>query len=299
MDKNPMFAAVAKYIESLPEFEKTVVDGALFQFLDTPLLQKEMPTPAVLPVNYEKLFTTSHLARVRKGDTTTTIFGGIDWPIIIASGRSNSPNFFAYRKGQAQLKYLRLTSEFFSMGYFYSEGLRKQGNQYILSKKLQVPYYQPLPKNLRKASGDYTLSPSIDDRFWNKMDFAKRPVSNVKNLETTVTVSETGGRTELAFDVTGMKGVAVTIELCFKEGGEISGVKTMEDDTNNYFLEAEEGKYEFKGDTIRFGPGAVAGKLPVNIEGERYSTHFGTLRTEGIHVYLTGITPFKHKLYFY
>ncbi len=299
IDENPTFAAVAKYIESLPDFEKTVVDAALFQFLDTPLLQKEMPTPAVLPVNYEKLFTTSHLARIRKGDTTTTIFGGIDWPITIASGRSNSPNFFAYRKGQAQLKYLRLSSEFFSMGYFYSQGLKKQGNQYILHKKLQVPYYQPLPKNLRKASGDYTLSPSIDDRFWNKMAFDKRPVSNLKKLETTVTVSETGGRTELHFNVTGMQGVAVTIELCFREGGEISGVKTTEGQPKNYFLEKEEGKYEYKGDTIHFGPGVNAGKLPVNIEGERYSTHFGTLRTEGIHVYLTGTTPFEHKLYFY
>jgi hypothetical protein len=77
---------------------------------------------------------------------------------------------------------------------------RKTTNMYCI-KNWKFPIYQPLPKNLRNTKGDYTLSPSIDDRFWNKMSFDKRPVSNVKKLETTVTLTENNGRNELNFIV--------------------------------------------------------------------------------------------------
>jgi hypothetical protein len=293
---NNTFAAIAKMMEQMKGFEERVVNRELIHFLEEPLLQKELPGAAPLPENYEKILAQSHLLRIRRGKVTTTFFGGADWPIMIASGRSNSPDFYSYRKGNAILKYMRLSTSFFSMGYFYSEGLKKVGNKYILHKKLTVPYYQPLPKKFRKQDGDYQLSESIDDRFWNKMDFEHRPVSNVKTLETTVSLSETNGSNELTFEVTGQAGVQVTIELCFKEGGKLTGVS--EADNGNSFLEQGMGQYELGGDIIRFGPGTVSHKSIRNLEGERYSTHFGSLRSEGIHVYLTGITPFTHKLTF-
>jgi hypothetical protein len=250
-------------------------------------------------VKYEKFFTSSHLARIRRGDNTYTLFGGVDWPLVIASGRSNSPNFFSCRKREAVLKYLRLSTDFFSTGYFYSDGLKKQDGNYVFYKKLEAPYYQPLPKEKRNKAGDYALTPSTDGRFWNKMDFVDRPVSNSKTLEITISFFESNDRSELNFSVNGMKGVAVTIELCFKEGGKLSGVTGSNDPNENHFLETGEGKYEYNGDTIHFGPGVAAGKKITRLEGERYSTHFGSLRTEGLHVYLTGVTPFEHRLNFY
>jgi hypothetical protein len=295
-DGNKQFAAIAAQMESMNSFEQDILNKNFFHFLDDELLQKPLPEQAAPNTHYEKLFPTSHLLRVRRENTTVTLFGGVDWPLTIASGRSNSPNFFSYRKGNAILKYMRLSSGFFSMGYFYSEGIKKEGNKYILHKKLEVPYYQPLPKNLRNSKGDYKLSPSIDNRFWNKMDFQKRSVSNVKTLETTISLTETNGAVELEIRVSGLAGVSVTIELCFSEGGKLSGV-TKQDDRNS-FLENGEGKYESGGDTIHFGPGTVAHKKITELEGERYSTHFGNLRTEGQYVYLTGTTPFTHKLKF-
>lgn len=296
-EKNRQFAAIVKMIEATKDFEKDVLTRSLFYFLEDETLQQQLPTAEVLPGRYEKLFSSSHLLRIKEKDTTVTLFGGVDWPLVIASGRSNSPDFFSYRKGDAVLKYMRLSSNFFSMGYFYSDGLRKEGNSYVLSKKLEIPYYQPLPKEKRKANGDYKLSPSIDDRFWNKMDFSNRPVSNVKTLETIVRLTETKGTVELEFELKGMKGVPVTIELCFKEGGQLTGV-TAADANANSFLEQGTGEYRSGDDVITFGPGAVTHKQVMNLEGERYSTHFGTLRTKGEHVYITGTTPFKHKLTF-
>lgn len=294
--QNRMFAAVAKLIEGMQGFEQEVLNRSLFAFLEDPLLQKELPQPAAPPVQFEKLFSHANLLRIRRGPVTATLFGGVDWPLIIASGRSTSPNFFAYRKGDAILKYMRLSTSFFNTGYFYSEGVKKNGNSYVLSKKLEVPYYQPLPKRERNPRGDYKLSPSIDDRFWNKMDFSKRPVSNVKTLHTMITLTEKEGAVELLFDVSGQKGVYVTIELCFQEGGKLTGVS--EAGNQNYFLEQGQGEYALGNDRIRFGPGAVQHKTIINLEGERYSTHFGTLRTPGMHVFLTGITPFRHTISF-
>lgn len=295
-DQDRHFAAICKMIEATPWFEKEILQQGLFYFQENESLREILPASAILPERYEKLFPLSHLLRIKDKQTYITLFGGIDWPLIIASGRACSPDIFSYRKGKAVLKYLRLSTTFFSMGYFYSEGLRKQGNSYVLHKKLQVPYYQPLPLNKRNKQGDYKLSPSVDDRFWNKMDFANRPQSNIKTLNTTVTMTEKNGEVELVFSVTGQAKVPVTIELCFGEGGKFTGLTT--DSKGNAILAGDKAVYEVDGDQLSFGPGSFTNAIPENLEGERYSTHFGTLKTSGSRVYLTGVTPFKHTLSF-
>ena len=297
LDQDGHFAAICKMIEATPWFEKEVMEQGLFYFQENESLQQTLPEASPLPERYEKLFPTSHLLRIRNQQTSITLFGGVDWPLIIASGRSCSPDFFSYRNGKAILKYMRLSTTFFSMGYFYSEGLRKEGNRYVLHKKLTIPYYQPLPVSKRKKSGDYTLSPSIDNRFWNKMDFSNRPVSNRKTLDTTVYLKETDGKVELEFIITGQNKVPVTIELCFNDGGQFTGLTT--DSKGNQCLAGASAVFSFEGDQIHFGSGALAGPVPENLEGERYSTHFGSLKTKGSQVYLTGITPFRHTLRLY
>lgn len=293
-DNNRLFAGIVQLIEQQKGFEEEIINKCLFQFLENPLLQQRLPESTPPPLQYEKLFSTSSILRLRNNDTSTTLFGGADWPLIIASGRSDSPDFYRYRKGNAVLKSMRLSAEFFSMGFFYSDGLKKEGNRYVLHKRLDIPYYQPLPANKRNKKGDYTLSPSVDGRFWSKMDFANRPVSNVKTLDTKISFAAVDGTDELVFEITGQPGVPVTLELCFMEGGQLSGVVPA--DKGNYFLEKGMGKYEYGGNSIEFGPGAIAHKAINRLEGERYSTHFGSLRTEGMHVYITGVTPFKHTL---
>lgn len=296
LNNNGHFAAITRFIEQMPGFKKAILSDAYFHFLENPLLQKALPPPTPLPVQFDKLIGQSHMARIRNGKNSTTIFGGIDWPIIIASGRSNSPNFFSFRKGNAHLKYMRLSTEFFGLGYFYSEGIKKTGTGYELFKKWEVPYYQPLPQHLRKADGDYNLEPSVDGRFWNKMDFDQRPVSNVKTLEIRVQVQVENGRNQLDFSITGTDGISVTLELCFREGGFLKGVVADQKNSENHFLEQGFGAYSVGNDQIRFGPGMVKSRKTEGLDGERYSTHFGSLRTKGSHVYISGSTPFKHQL---
>lgn len=297
-DNSSEFSSISKTIEGLNDFEQNIVSNSLASFMVEPLLQKELPLDTPMPVNYEKVFPVSSLVRIRRENTTSTLFGGNDWPIMIVSGRSHIPNFFAYRKGEAILRYMRFSTRFFSMGYFRSQGLRQEGNKYILYQKLEAPYYHPLPAEYRNPKGDYKLSPSIDDRFWSKMDFEHRPTT-MKTLETTISMQEADGKNELAFLVNGSDKVPVTIELCFASEGKLAGVTESNIGTDNYFLEEGFGKYQVGSDIIEFGPGTVAHKYIQGLEGEKYSTHSGNLRTAGLHVYLTGITPFEHTLKFF
>lgn len=297
-DQDGSFAHIVSMIEGFPGFDKVIVNEALFYFMENELLIRDLPKPTALPTTFEKVFKTSSLARIRREETTVTIFGGVDWPLVIASGRSVSPNFFSYRKGNSALKYMRMSAGFFSMGYFHSEGLRQEGSSYILHQKLEAPYYQPLPEELRNKEGDYPLTPSIDGRFWSKMAFDQRPVSNVKTLESKISISEDVGKVTLNFEVNGLEGVEVTVELCFDEAGKLSGTTPSSSGEDSYFLTDGNGSFENGGDTIRFGPGIKQHERINRLDGEQYSVHFGTLRTNGKHVYLTGKTPFAHTLTF-
>ncbi len=296
LDKNERFAGMAQFIENMPNFDDTVLSQSLFCFLDEPLLKDKMLVTTSLSTNYERFFKETNLVRFRKNKTTATIFGGADFPIIVGSGRSTSPNFFAFRKGEAILKHLRLSADFFSTGYFRSEGIKKEDEKYVLYEKREVPYYQPLPYKAKRKDGDYKLSQSLDRRFWNKMDFENRPLSNVKVLETKITVSEKNGVFTLDFDIYGTDNINITLELCFKEGGKLPPMTAFDDQPDNYYLENGIGTYTVGNDIITFGQGLFTHNKVKNIDGEIYTSHFGTLRTQGVHVYITGKTPFKHTL---
>ncbi|EON75398.1 hypothetical protein ADIS_4102 [Lunatimonas lonarensis] len=292
------FAAIARQIEGFQGFDRIILGEALFYFMENPQLRKPLPPDEPVSTDFERIFASSSLVRIRRGDTTVTLFGGVDWPLIIASGRSVSPNFFSYRKGKAILRYMRLSPAFFSMGYFRSEGLWVEGNTYVLYQKLEAPYYQPLPDSLKNTAGDYELTPSVDGRFWSKMAFPARPVSNVKTLETTISLREDQGEVRLEFEVSGLEGVAVTIEMNFDERGTITGLEPADREGENYFLAEGEAVYELGGDRITFGPGLKEHERIRSLDGEQYSVHFGSLRTEGTHVYITGVCPFHHVLMF-
>ncbi|MCX6215008.1 hypothetical protein [Spirosoma sp.] len=291
---NSEFAAIARYIETVKGFDERIGPDLLAYSLETPLYKKPLPTPKAPSINFEKFFRETNLVRIRRNHTTTTIFGGTDFPFIVASGRSASPNFFAFRKGEAVLNYMRLSTSFFNTGYFHSQGITYKQGEYVLHQKIDAPYYQPLPNKYKLATGDYKHSPSTDGRFWNKMDFEHRPQSNIKTIETRIGIREANGANELRFSAKGAAGVQVTIELCFRAGGQVSGLKKIGDTADSYFIDGESGQYTYGKDTIQFGPGLFTHKKINSLEGEVYSSHFGSLKTEGIHVYLTAVTPFEH-----
>lgn len=292
--RNPMFAYMVNTIEKLPDFTNEILPDSLAFFMENEELKKQIPVNGTVANDFEKFFAISNLARIRRGKTSVTLFGGNDKPVMIVSGRSSNPNFLMYRKGNAILKYMRLSTSFFRMGYFSSEGIVKEGNKYILKETKEADYYQPLAEEFRKKNGDYKLSESPDGRFWNKMDFGSRAKSNVKTQTTIIEIIEDNGALSLDFKVDGPPNVEVTIEMCFKEGSTISGADI--DEKKNYFLKSGQGILSAGTDTIQFGPGKCEHFNVENLDSEEYTYHQGSLRTNGEHVYITGFTPFYHKM---
>lgn len=288
--QNPKFAYMVNLIENIPDFEQ----DALVEFMTNPELQQAILLKPKIKNDFEEFFAVSNLARIRRGNTSITLFGGNDKPVLIVSGRSSNPNFLMYRKGDAILKYMRMSSSFFRMGYFSSDGIEKVGNKYILRETKQGDYYQPLAPEFQKADGDYQLSESKDGRFWNKMDFEHRVASNVKKQTTVIEIEENNGSLNLDFKVDGPPNVEITIEMCFKEGIQIEGATLGE--KGNYFLKSGFAKANTGTETIDIGPGLVEHQNVNNLDSEEYTYHQGTLRTDGVHVYITGFTPFHHKM---
>lgn len=300
-------AAIAHKIETFDDFEETILSRSLIFFLNNEILQKKLPEGGILATDFVKEFPETGMVRIKRGEQSATIFGGNDKPIIIASGRSSNPNFFMFRKGDASLNYVRLSTSFFSMGFFRSDGFRKEGQNYILSETKEAYYYKPMgPENL-DPDGDYKLSPSLDGRYWSKLDFEKRP-KDTKSLSTVIKIAEqSDGSFLMDIDVSGNPGVNVTMDFCFAEGGTLEGVtavkqrndyrnNTMTETGEDFFFNGDNVKYTYGDDEIMIGPGRKDHESVRGLEGELYRYVNGSNKGEGLHVYVTAITPFRHSI---
>ncbi len=293
--KNDSFlSAITREIESLDGFDRQVLSRSLPFFMTSKVLQKKLPKSSNLPETYTKYFSESDLVRIKDGDITASIYGGNDKPLIIASGRSCIPTFFTFRKGSAILEYARLSTSFFNTGYFRSDGLEKQGDTYILSEVKEGHYFHPLPENKRNKNGDYKLTESTDRRFWSKLDFPSRPKTILK-LDTTIKIDKIGKSFTIDFNISGVDNVEVTVDFCFKNGGVLENVESGRDNDDFFFKEGTASFVQGK-DSIHIGPGKFEHANINRLDGEVYSTHFGSIKGEGTHLYLTGMTPFKHKI---
>jgi hypothetical protein len=295
-DNNPTYAEVVRLIEGRPG--EGLIEGSnpVIYFMEEPLLKKPLPSGGALPDNYARVFSNSRLARIRRGNISATVYGGTDWPLGVASGLASNPTFFTFRRGKAIVESVRMGAEFFSEGAFRNENLEAVHNQYSLHQRWDVPYYQPLPKQFRNARGDYQLTPVKDARFWSKLDFPHRPMSNIQTLDQKVTILEKSGKFELHFDITGHKGVPFVVEFAFRPGGELTGSLqevVMKDGTKVFLLKEGNARYQFGEDVIDVGPGQAEHQR-LNLSGPSYTAHGATLRASGTLVYITGFTPFKN-----
>jgi hypothetical protein len=292
-DKNRQFAAVARLAEQIG-LDRAEAKIPLIEFLEEPLYRHQLPDPEPLPSDYARLFSNSVLARIRRGETSATVYGGSDWPLGVASGLASNPTFFNFRKGKAVLESVRMIPNFFSEGAFRSEGMKVEQNRYLLHQDIHVPYYQPLPKHLRNPQGDYPLTPA-GSRFWSKLNFPQRQKSNIQTLEQKVTVTENSGAFELAFDVGSHDRVPVTIELSFRRDGELEGIEPGATRPNLFFLRQGTGRFSVGNDVITFGPGQADHEM-IRMEGASFEAPQRPSPPDRYKVYITGFTPFRKTL---
>jgi hypothetical protein len=295
---NPESFAISGY--SVGEF--------LAEALAYPDLTALLPRPVEPVITYRKFFRGSQLVRIRNGNTTASIFGGTDWhnrrvdPVgrptairEIASGLSTNPTFFKLRKGAAILDSVRMSPRFFSTGHFRSDGVDTYRGGWRLADEVKVAYHLPLPQPYRRPDGNYRLG--SEGRFYAKMDFPHRP-KQYRVLETSISIRQLGDSAyDLAFHVDG-PATSLTIELCFRSGGSLTGVVPAMGD-GNFQLVAGEGAYTVGSDTITFGPGNGSGiRQPIAMDpGEKYTYLGGNLIPTGQRVYITGEVPFRYTLH--
>jgi hypothetical protein len=269
------------------------------------LMRPELAGPlpeGEVPTKYTTTFEATGLARVRDGERVATINGGNDWAAGFGhgSGLATNPTFFAFEKGRAALASVRMTPDFFGTGYFYPEGIETIDGGWRLRQRVAVPYYQPLAPHLRRADGDYPLTP--DGRFFSKMAFDQRP-RDERVLETQVTVKPVGEGFELDLEVDGLTGVSVTVELAFRGDGTLVGVERAERDPQGdqpsqaCLLGEGWGSFRVGDDVIEFGPGVNEGP-PERMWDGHIAWTGGRIVAVGQRVYLTGVTPFRHRLTF-
>lgn len=289
-DGDGRFATVAKSIEQRGTGE---LGDFLAEVLERPELSAVLPKAEAIPQDFSQVYPAQHLARIRRGERTATLFGGTDFHDLplIASGLSTNPTFFKLRQGAAILDSVRLSPQFFSTGHFRSDGLRRLGPKaFRLGDEVNVPYHLPLPRRYRRADGDYAMTP--DGRFYAKMDFPHRP-KHYRTLRTEVIVTEVANGFDLAIEL-GESEVPFAIELCFRPGGELSGVEQL-DANGNYQLTSGTGAYVVGKDRIEFGPGNGATRVTMD-PGERYTYLGGSLTPAGLRVYITGRSPLTYTL---
>jgi hypothetical protein len=187
---------------------------------------------------------------------------------------ARNPSFFSFYKGNAVLQEVRLAAAFFGKGQFDTEKIEKDGDTYILRKSLRGVYYQPYPKELLPGDGD-----------WNKMPRSNRPESEIQELLYEVRIKEKDSGFELSFNISGTDKVPVALELAFRKGGTLSGVRTIDHTPDTYLLEKGMGQYQYDNQSITFGTG---------IAEHSWTVLRGALpKSNAMSVYLTGFTPFK------
>jgi len=300
VDSSPLFESTAHQIERL--FGATLRNELVYLLAGEYQPGSRTKETAARPTgsphfkapDFHANFSSMGIARIRRGRRTATILGGTDWPRGTSSGLSSSPTFFTFRNGNAILDSVRLTTDFFSMGYFRSEALLADGGRYLLRQTVEAPYYQPLPRALRRADGLYELT-SADGRYYSRMSFPSRETSNGQSLFIRVEIRAVNhGGYKLAFKIEGCDNVPVAIEFALRAGGTLSGVTGPLGPEKVFALETGFARYERAGDVIQFGPGAVD-----YLWGDETLPHLpGYLAPppDAVTVYITGHTPFSREV---
>jgi hypothetical protein len=262
LDNSGEMAAACRLIEQTCTPQQLA--GYLTNFLENPILLRDLPASKALPTSYAKAFTYSGLVRIRRGVWDCTLL-------------SDNAAWLTFHKGNAVLQAMRISGSFFGKGQFQTEKIEQMDDTWVMRKTLEGPYYQPHEKDKISHDGDFS-----------KMPRSLRKKSEVQTLQTTVKVKEIDAGIEVEIEMSGTDNVPVSFELIFRAGGTFAGVSEYSKSKNAYLFSGEKASYTVGADVISFGPGKIEHK-GIQLRGALPAMEAPT-------VYLTGTTPFKHTL---
>ncbi len=262
-DHDATFGGMVAWLEQ--KLTPAQLAGSLIYLLADPPSADTLSSTVPLPTRYVKHFPHSDLVRLRDGDLDATILAG-------------NPAFFTMHKGSAVLQAVRLASAFFGKGQFKADTLLVvDDDKFILKQHLEGPYYQPYPVDSLPGDGD-----------WEKMPRSNRSQSEVQILDAHIEITKVNGGFVLNIDLSGTDHVPVALELAFRSGGKLDGVRTAPVGGSSYLLKGEKGSFLQGNSTILFGPGKQ--------EHEWTQLRGADEKLEAESVYITGYTPFNYQL---
>ena len=221
--------------------------------------------PKPLPVDYLRKFPALGITRIRRGATSATlVLGGSD-------------RFFSFRRGGVVVNAVRFASAFFGKGQFEPALAEERDGGWYFEQNLEAPYWQPL---------DSPGPPIVEhDEFTASKQ--RRKQSEVALLKQSAWLKETPKGFSLRIAASGTDDVPLAIEISFAPGGTLEGCVAHQD---SWILAKGFGTMRAGESGVRFGPGRA---------DHRYIQVRGALpRLDGQSVYLTGLTPFDHRLAF-
>jgi len=238
--------------------------------LSTAMLYPDFLKPIVtgpIPSNYRHDFKHNKLTRIRRGDHAATMF------------YNGSTRVMNLNKGEAVITTVRFISSFFGKGQFKCQTFDVSPRGILATQKLDGPYYQP-----------FTPAKIIDSEMWDATQ-TSRPRTEVSTFEQSAYLEEAEGGYNLRIRSGGTPDVPITIEIAFRAGGKLEGVKPIPNAPDSYLIDGNEASYRVGKDVIRISPGAAAHHWTKEM---RYIE----AKLPGPTLYLTGFAPFDHTIKF-
>lgn len=257
-DQNPRYAWVAR------KYQK---NAALSMLMAFPEMLKPMPEPQEPSADYHHEFKALDITRIRRQHKSATIM------------HRDDSRFLILRSGDAVLPAIRFSSAFFGKGQFVPKDWKKVGSSYVLTQKLEGPYYQPFDPPRHIHAGE-----------WGKTR-PQRKRTEICHLEQSATITETATGFRVRIQSHGTDNVPVAIEIATRDQALVKdNLKPAPLAKEAFILSSGQARVSAGGHQIRFGPG---------LEKHQYTQVRGAeSKADGDCVYITGFTPFDHTLEF-
>ncbi len=248
------------------ELTRSVEAGgaSLSTYLRFPEIAAELPASKPLPEEYDRLFVSCNLARIRRGLASASVIG------------NGASRLFTLRHGDVVIEAVRAASAFFGKGQFKPASLARDGGGYTLAQTLTGPYYQPVEPARRISSRELAAARR------------QRPLSEVQQMDYAARVEETAKGFRLRLTAQGTAHVPLAVEIAVRDGVAIEGARRIGD--RDLLLEQGFATLSSGGRRIRVGPGLAQHRY-IEIRGAE-----PLLAGQRLHV--CGLTPLDHTLEF-
>ena len=264
---NPLYVAAAQWFWDKAATAHAIQDVSWHTYV---LLKYGEPAPstAELPNDFVKLYPKNQIWRVRKGDISTSVFGG-------------TTRLMTLTYGDIEMSSVKISQTYFGVGHFIAETVTAEDNWVVLhSSGVQKPH---------KPGYELPLNRPVSPDQWDET-FQARDVYPIPPAESQLKVEAVDDGFDFHFrTLDGLDQVPVQIAFDFPAGGywetEDTALQTQAGQV--IFLKRGHGQLRIGDDVIHIDGGA---------EGHRYYAmrHAEPVPSDQVRILITFITPVDH-----